>query len=142
MTRIAQEELMADRDRLQAEKKSVEARKREVEDPIQNERKVQETAKYRDEDEANKHRRRHAVETTTEVVSQTPVEAHNEVQKVVKGIHFQKHQKHQQQENDSHKVSEMKKIERSARLCASSASVSIAGWTSSLGRVVCLCSTW
>ena len=79
--------------------------------PIQNDRKVQETAKYRDEDEANKHRSQHVVETTTQVAAQKTVEAHNEVQKVVKGILSQKHQKHQQQDNDSHNVSEMKKIE-------------------------------
>ena len=51
--------------------------------PIQNDRKVQETAQNRDEDEANKHRSQHAVETTTEVAAQKTVETHNEVQKVV-----------------------------------------------------------
>ena len=66
--------------------------------PIQNDRNVQETAKYRDEDEANKHRSQHAVETTMEVAAQKTVEAHNEVQMEVKGTLSQKHQ---QQDNDS-----------------------------------------
>ena len=50
----------------------------------------------------------------TEDEAQKTVEAHNEVQKVVQGIlsqKHQKHQKHQQQDNDSHNVSDMKKIE-------------------------------
>ena len=69
--------------------------------PIQNDRKVQETAKYRDKDEANEHhcilnaqirnpsssevKHERERETTTEVAAQKAVDAHNEVQKVVKG---------------------------------------------------------
>ena len=65
--------------------------------PIQNDKKVQETAKYRDKDEATEH---HCTpnsqirnpsasevkhESETEVAAQKAVEAHNEVQKVAKG---------------------------------------------------------
>ena len=83
------------------------SRARQTFSPIQNDSKVQETAKYRDEDEANKHRSQHAVETNDGSCSAKNSRVTQRSSEGCKGERAS--QTHQQQGNDAHDVSETRR---------------------------------